>query len=49
MFIERTDAGDSQEIFQLINKSLLIIAGKTDCWGCHWVVLSRGRKIKMLA
>ena len=35
VFVEGADAGNAEKIFEFVEKTLLIIAGKIDCWGSH--------------
>ena len=37
MLVEGADAGDAKKILKFAEKALLIIAGKIDCGGGHWV------------
>jgi hypothetical protein len=40
VFFEGADAGDAEKIFQFVQETLLITAGKIDCGRCHGRILS---------
>ena len=43
VFVEGADAGNAEKVFEFVEKTLLIIAGKLDCGGSHGLVLSGAR------
>ena len=45
VLVERADAGDAKKIFELIEETLLMIAGKIDCRRSHGYILSGTSRI----